>query len=63
MQERKPSIRIVLADDHPVVRRGIRSMLEKASDLVVVGEAGGGVRPRNASLVARIISSIVLARI
>ena len=39
MQE---SIRIVLADDHPVVRQGIRSMLEKASDLVVVGEAGGG---------------------
>ncbi len=42
MQESTPSIRIVLADDHPVVRRGIRSMLEKASDLVVVGEAGGG---------------------
>ena len=42
MQENIPSIRIVLADDHPVVRQGIRSMLEKASDLVVVGEAGGG---------------------
>ena len=42
MQESIPSIRIVLADDHPVVRRGIRSMLEKASDLVVVGEADGG---------------------
>jgi len=42
MPESIPSIRIVLADDHPVVRRGIRSMLEKASDLVVVGEAGGG---------------------
>lgn len=37
-----PAIRIVLADDHPVVRRGIRSMLEKAGDLVVVGEAGDG---------------------
>lgn len=35
-------IRIVLADDHPVVRRGIRSMLEKADDLAVVGEAGNG---------------------
>ncbi len=42
MQESIPSIRIVLADDHPVVRRGIRSMLEKASDLLVVGEAGDG---------------------
>ena len=36
------SIRIVLADDHPVVRRGIRSMLEKAGDLAVVGEASDG---------------------
>ena len=40
--EKSPSIRIVLADDHPVVRRGIRSMLEKAGDLTVVGEAGDG---------------------
>lgn len=36
------SIRIVLADDHPVVRRGIRSMLETAPDFVIVGEAGTG---------------------
>jgi len=35
-------IRIVLADDHPVVRSGIRSMLERAPDLNVVGEAGDG---------------------
>lgn len=36
-------IRIVMADDHPIVRRGIRSMLERAEDLVVVGEASDGV--------------------
>src|SRR5262245_35786218 len=35
-------IRVVLTDDHPVVRSGIRQLLEKASDIVVVGEAGDG---------------------
>jgi DNA-binding NarL/FixJ family response regulator len=32
-------IRILLTDDHAVVRRGIRSLLEQHSDLVVVDEA------------------------
>jgi len=41
MPSRSP-IRIVLADDHPVVRSGIRTLLEKAADFVVVGEAGNG---------------------
>lgn len=36
------SIRVVLADDHPVVRRGIRSLLEQAPDVAVVGEASDG---------------------
>lgn len=36
-------INIVLADDHQVVREGIRSLLEDEEDLQVVGEAGGGV--------------------
>jgi DNA-binding NarL/FixJ family response regulator len=35
-------IRVALADDHPVVRIGVRSMLEKAPDIVVVGEASDG---------------------
>ena len=35
-------MRVVLADDHPVVRSGIRTLLEKAPDIVVVGEARGG---------------------
>jgi DNA-binding NarL/FixJ family response regulator len=34
--------RVVLADDHPVVRSGIRNLLEKASGIEVVGEASGG---------------------
>ena len=37
-----PSIRILLADDHPVVRSGIRGLLEKAGEIEVVGEAARG---------------------
>jgi two-component system, NarL family, response regulator DevR len=33
-------VRVFLLDDHEVVRRGVREMLEAASDLEVVGEAG-----------------------
>ena len=32
-------IRVVLADDHPVVRTGIRALLERAPDIVIVAEA------------------------
>jgi DNA-binding NarL/FixJ family response regulator len=32
-------IRVILADDHPVVRNGIRHLLEKAIDIEVLGEA------------------------
>ena len=32
-------VRVVLVDDHPVVRAGLRALLEGQSDLVVVGEA------------------------
>jgi DNA-binding NarL/FixJ family response regulator len=35
-------IRVVLTDDHPVVRSGIRQLLEKTADIVVVGEASDG---------------------
>lgn len=38
----KNKIRILLADDHPVVRKGIRSCLERQSQLEVVGEAANG---------------------
>lgn len=34
--------RVVLVDDHPIVRSGIRNLLEKASDIEVVGEASDG---------------------
>ena len=35
-------IRVLLADDHPVVRDGIRLLIESDPDIVVVGEADGG---------------------
>ncbi|MCC0099195.1 response regulator transcription factor [Streptomyces flavotricini] len=35
-------IRILLADDHPVVREGLRGMLSAEPDLEVVGEAANG---------------------
>jgi NarL family two-component system response regulator LiaR len=35
-------IRVVLVDDHRVVRRGLRSFLEAFADIVVVGEASTG---------------------
>lgn len=33
-------LRVVLVDDHAIVRQGLRTILERQGDLVVVGEAG-----------------------
>lgn len=38
----KTKIRILLADDHRVVRAGVRQLLESASDLQVIAEAADG---------------------
>ena len=35
-------IKILLVDDHQLVRAGLSAILDKASDMVVVGEAGNG---------------------
>ena len=36
------TVRVIVVDDHPVVREGLRAMLEAEPDLDVVGEAGDG---------------------
>ena len=35
-------IRILLADDHPMIRAGFKSMLDKSERFEIVGEAGNG---------------------
>ncbi|MCW2632883.1 MAG: two component transcriptional regulator, LuxR family [Pseudonocardia sp.] len=37
-----PRIRLLLVDDHELVRTGLRTFLELQPDMVVVGEAGSG---------------------
>ncbi|MER5946172.1 response regulator transcription factor [Streptomyces sp. NPDC001904] len=51
-------IRILLADDHPVVREGLRAMLDAEPDLTVVAEAANG--PRAEALAAELAPDIVL---
>lgn len=42
MAKTKEKIRVLLADDHQMVRAGIRQLLEGAGDIQVVAEAGDG---------------------
>lgn len=42
----KTKIRVLLADDHHIVRTGIRQLLESAGDLQVIAEAGDGEEAR-----------------
>jgi len=42
VQEKKLRIRILLADDHSVVRAGLVSLIEDKRDMAVVGEATNG---------------------
>lgn len=42
MSKSKAKIRALLADDHHIVRQGVRQLLESAKDIEVVAEAGDG---------------------
>jgi len=42
LNKSKTKIRILLADDHHIVRAGIRQLLESAKDIQVIAEAGDG---------------------
>ena len=37
-----PPLRVLLADDHPVFRRGLGALLSSLEETVVVGEASDG---------------------
>lgn len=51
-------IRILLVDDHEIVRSGLRMLLEGQQDLVIVGEAGDGLHALKA--VADLSPDIIL---
>jgi DNA-binding NarL/FixJ family response regulator len=40
----KNEVRLVIADDHPIVLHGLKEMIEADTSLKVVGEAGDGVK-------------------
>jgi NarL family two-component system response regulator LiaR len=53
-----PDIRVVIADDHPVVRQGLRAFLESREGIAVVGEAATGEQA--VARVARLRPDVVL---
>lgn len=42
MRGRPPSLRIMLIDDHPIVRRGVRDILSDAYSAAIIEEVGSG---------------------
>jgi len=40
-------LRILIADDHPVVRRGLKQIVAETSDMVITGEASNGAEVLN----------------
>ena len=51
-------IRVIVADDHPIVRSGIVGLLSSADDIDVVGEAGNGAEA--VALATRLSPDVVL---
>ncbi len=37
-----PKIRVLIADDHAILREGVRALLAACADIEVVGQAGDG---------------------
>ncbi|WP_194814120.1 response regulator transcription factor [Nocardia sp. XZ_19_385] len=53
-----PPVRVLVCDDHAVVRAGLLALLSSAHDIEVVGEAGTGEEA--VALTARLIPDVVL---
>ncbi len=53
-----PKLRVLLVDDHTVVRQGLRRILETDDDIEIVGEAGNG--RSGVELVLRLHPNVVL---
>src|SRR5436190_16272966 len=47
---RMRSMRVLIADDHGIVRSGLRMLLENAADVEVVGEAADGAQARDMAI-------------
>ena len=56
--DRPDPIRVLIVDDHPAVRRGLRTFLELADGLEVIGEAADG--PSALELIAETAPDVVL---
>ncbi|MHC4739470.1 MAG: response regulator, partial [Planctomycetota bacterium] len=52
------STKILLADDHGIIREGLRSLLEKQTDIEVIGEAQDGRKA--VTLVQELLPNIVI---
>src|SRR5215468_2002823 len=57
------AIRVFLLDDHEVVRRGVRELLEAEDDIEVVGESGSAVEATNRAPALRPDVAILDARL
>src|SRR3979490_827298 len=56
--KKPPAVRIVIADDHPIFRDGLRRLLEAEPDLKVLGEASDG--PEGVKLARQLKPDILL---
>lgn len=61
VEEKTNVIRVLIADDHPIVREGIRSVLETEKAFAIVGEASNGEEA--IALAQAITPDVVLADI
>ena len=54
----RPAVKVLIADDHPIVREGLRKLLSLEDDVEIVGEAGDG--EATVALIEKLDPDIVL---